>query len=105
MKYTYTQVRNYLQNFADQYQFGQKSIPTPFKGTNFVTDQVVSRFKMKNGLFVELSFGKGIFNDDYVYGVTIQTFDHDYTTELGGLCHTFEEVDGKLIVASEYKIG
>ena len=65
----YREVELGLLHISDEYRTNSK-LKHPFKGSNFVTSNIVSRFKMKNGLWVELSWGYGI-DKDVLYGVTV----------------------------------
>lgn len=98
---TYTEIKNKLRYIAEKY--GTTGLKSPFKGKNFMTDEVAGSIKLSNGLYVELSFGRGIFSD-YIYGVTVATFEKDYTEELGGCCDTFEEVEEKVKAALEFVV-
>ena len=40
-----------------------------FKGSNFVTPNTICYYDLRNGIYVEFSWGKGIFSDK-LFGVT-----------------------------------
>ena len=65
----YRKIEYNLLKISDAYGANSK-LKHPFKGSNFITSNIVSRFKMKNGLWVELSWGYGI-DKDVLYGVTV----------------------------------
>ena len=65
----YRKIEYSLLKISDEYSINSK-LKHPFKGSNFVTSNIVTRFKMKNGVWVELSWGYGIDND-VLYGVTV----------------------------------
>lgn len=72
-------------------EFGKSAYPTPFKGRNFMTDQITGQWKHSSGIYFELSYGRGIFSD-WIYGVTFaddQGGDYHGTSKC---CHSFEEV-------------
>lgn len=99
---THGQIRSKLTYIGEKY--GTPVLAgTPFKSRNFITNSLGTIIKLPNGLYVELSFGRGIWSD-FLYGATTMTFDKDYTLELGGCCHTFEEVEEKVKAASEFVV-
>ena len=90
----YRTIESELRTVADEFS---KTITknSPFKGTNFMTSDVVTRRKGKNGIYFELSYGRGIVND-WIFGVTFRDFDDADYHDQSGLCHTIGEVRDRL---------
>lgn len=65
----YLEIEYNLLHIAKQYNINSE-LKHPFQGRNFITSNIVSRFKMKNRLQVELSWGYGM-DKDVLYGVTV----------------------------------
>jgi len=62
----YTELESILYSLG--LEFSKRAINTPFKGKNFMTDEIVFRGKIK-GNFFELSYGRG-FDNNWLIGVT-----------------------------------
>ena len=85
----YREVKNRLSDIANSFEYTTGL--SPFKGVNFMTDSIITRGKFPNGVWFELSAGRGM-GDCYIYGVTLRHKDQDLS-ELQGCFQTFEEVN------------
>jgi len=97
---SYTSVENTLKLISDECNTTKQSYKHPFKGVNFVTNNIARRGKLSNGVWFELSYGKG-FGDYWLYGVTLSG--HSGCKELQGCFTSYDEVEECLLEASKLK--
>ena len=90
----YIEIERKLASIGDEY--GAKGGQSPFKGRNFMTDEVVCRKKVKGQpVWFELSYGRGI-RGSYIYGVTFITSAGVNLYDDSTCCHTYEDVEEAL---------
>lgn len=95
-------VERELGNIADRFVV-KKERPSPFaklKSNNFMTPNIVTRRKLPNNVWFELSYGTG-FDNDYIMGVTLIDGHNNSLENLQGCCHEFAEVEEVLNKAKE----
>ena len=90
----YRTIESELRTVADEFS-KTRAVNSPFKGTNFMTSDVVTRRKGKHGVWFELSYGRGMSNE-WIFGVTFADFDGTEYGEKSGCCHTLGEVRDRL---------
>jgi len=69
---------------------GKANTRTPFKGKNFMTDYMISQTRINDNLFMEISYGAGIFSQ-YLVGLTLQ--DKTGKTLKESQCFTIDSLD------------
>lgn len=73
----YTDSKNGLNRVGDKYgkklvlrdSYGYPVGESKFPGINFISNNVIGEWKLKDGLYLELSCGRGM-DEDYILGVT-----------------------------------
>lgn len=65
---SYTSVVNQVKALADEFRVPGK--PYAFSGANFMTNEIVSTFRINPEISCELSIGIGIGRNHYILGVT-----------------------------------
>ena len=89
-EWPYMKIERELSAIANE--FGTGTADRMFKGTNFITNNIVARKKLRGKpVAFELSYGTGM-SSDYVYGVTFADKDGMNFHDQNKCCHTFEEV-------------
>lgn len=89
-EWPYMAVERNLSQIATE--FGTGSGNGIFEGCNFITNNIVSRKKLKgHKVYFELSYGTG-FSQDYVYGVTFRDGNGNNYYNQSKCCHSYEEV-------------
>jgi hypothetical protein len=89
----YRQIKNNLISVAEEFKNQHRDFSDPFKGTNFLTREVVLRRRFRNKVWYELSYGTGM-SGDWIFGVTFEG--SDAARELSTCCSTFTEVSDLL---------
>ncbi len=98
----YRDIERGLQEVAAK--FPTVNIPgrSPFRGNNFMTSDIICRRKLKNGIWFELSYGKG-FSTPYILGVTLIDSKGKSLEDLQDCCYEFSEVETILDKANKLK--
>ena len=90
----YRTIESELRTIADEFS-KSSAINSPFKGNNFMTNCIAASRKHKSGMWLELSYGRGM-SDNWIFGVTFADFDGNDYHEASGCCHDMDEVREKI---------
>ncbi len=100
----YKYIENGLQKIADEFSTKTAGFDgSPFKGTNFMTSDVVAIRRLNNGIWFELSYGPG-FSCDYILGVTLMDDNGNSFEDVQGCVYEFSEVEEILEKAKELTV-
>jgi hypothetical protein len=97
----YIEVEKELLKIAHKFQPNCTTQGSPFKGQNFITNYIVTRRKLKNGVWFELSYGTGMLNNNYLLGVTLINKKGESLKDIQGCFHSLFEVEECLEKASK----
>lgn len=75
---------------------------SPFKGHNFMTENIVITKKLENGIWFELSYGR--FVNDWIFGITLTDNKGTDFEDVQGCCYEFKEVEEILRKVDNYVI-
>jgi len=88
----YNELRQQVYRLKEKYKHCNNSID-PFKGNNFITDDIITVYKITNDIYLELSMGT-CFMGNPIIGVTFRTNTNrmDYL-DYNGCAYTIEETE------------